>query len=1084
MASTQHLNIFPDYYETEKESREASKVCGKANERYRNFTQKIFHAGDEEQFEKYREPVNGKSCIENISLENNIFSNEDIYIWNKYENLDANCVIDTFRYIFNKFKKGIFVKILNNELRVFLPFSKANFTNEWGDRIKVDHRRYRTVLDFLKHITELSGYKFNPRKINTNTSKWFSNNCLLRYEYPISECETNVSILKNMLEELCRNRKLPDIEFFVNRRDFPIITRDGFEPYNNLWGTKTFPLVSHSFEKYSPIFSMSNSERYADLLFPTWEDWARIQQHEGKWFTHLNKNYTDNFDIPWNDRKPTAIFRGTSTGCGVTIETNKRLKAAYISSVTKPDKNGDRYLDAGISKWNTRIRKLEDNDYLTVIDLKNIPIDIADFVSPRDQAKYKYVVNIEGHVSAFRLSHELSSGSVVLLVDSEWKVWYSNKLVPYKHYVPVKGDLSDIIDQIKWCRDNDNKCRQIAINARKFYDKYLQKNGVFDYLQKCLVDLKNKMGIYFYNIKTPLEVSIDLEYKNLDYNHPQIDKNVTDISMIPYTGRTYGLLKGVEWVIRNIIKSNQSFDELSHNHGEIFHNKHGSVVLKTLAGMAFVVKSTQSKDKIKEHVHETYLSTHCINELSKYVPNFVYNFGLYEDVAGTHVITEFVNGGETLYSYIMSNSFNIRDYFYIIIQLCLALQIAQNKVCFVHHDLSPWNIMLNRLDNPVELSYMIEPQKIYKIKTNIIPVIIDYGKSYCVVKGEHHGFIDMFRFSTAQDISTFLITTLGEILKHKRLPKDQFSDVIYLANFMSDMRRKRFDNSYELKDFLQTERKFENLIKNKGQFERKTPMDLFSHVMNMTRKYKFDVSLTNNYTSNMDRSNSRQVYEYIFSNNINDRLKSYENVFIRLKHCSLPVSRNKFFIYYAFQKISDNLDSVFNEMMAFIYNNNIDDKKYIEMYTKTVEYLNKVFKSQIKKSTDIVVYNSDDISMGHENLYNEETFLVPLRIFNVLHNIKKHEDYSDYKDVIINVLMNKGKYQLSDKDKAHFMNMFKDIIQKSSETMMISHANYKTLKNISKIIYTEDLDNLEIIKGDCEDSRRYRELYKQILDIC
>jgi hypothetical protein len=36
-------------------------------------------------------------------------------------------------------------------------------------------------------------------------------------------------------------------------------------------------------------------------------------------------------NIKWEDKKPIAVFRGSSTGCGVTINTNQRLKA--VSSV-------------------------------------------------------------------------------------------------------------------------------------------------------------------------------------------------------------------------------------------------------------------------------------------------------------------------------------------------------------------------------------------------------------------------------------------------------------------------------------------------------------------------------------------------------------------------------------------------------------------------------------------------------------------------------------------------------------------------------------------------------------------------------
>jgi len=42
-------------------------------------------------------------------------------------------------------------------------------------------------------------------------------------------------------------------------------------------------------------------------------------------------------------------------------------------------------------------------------------------------------------------------------------------LVPWVHYVPVKNDLSDLISNIKWLRENDSKAKEIAKNGRALF---------------------------------------------------------------------------------------------------------------------------------------------------------------------------------------------------------------------------------------------------------------------------------------------------------------------------------------------------------------------------------------------------------------------------------------------------------------------------------------------------------------------------------------------------------------------------------------------------------------------------------------
>ena len=47
----------------------------------------------------------------------------------------------------------------------------------------------------------------------------------------------------------------------------------------------------------------------------------------------------------------------------------------------------------------------------------------------------------------------------------------------------MKADLSDLEDRIRWCRNNDDKCREIGQNAMKFYEKYVSRTALLDYVE-------------------------------------------------------------------------------------------------------------------------------------------------------------------------------------------------------------------------------------------------------------------------------------------------------------------------------------------------------------------------------------------------------------------------------------------------------------------------------------------------------------------------------------------------------------------------------------------------------------------------
>jgi len=124
--TTAKFQINPDYYTSEEKCIQAKRNAVQTNSRYKNFKQTHFTAGDEEQFQEYRNETNGSIYMPTIDLTNNIYSDKKLFdSWEKYNNIPANAVIDTFRYLFHKFKKSIFVKIKDNKLVTFLPFSKS-----------------------------------------------------------------------------------------------------------------------------------------------------------------------------------------------------------------------------------------------------------------------------------------------------------------------------------------------------------------------------------------------------------------------------------------------------------------------------------------------------------------------------------------------------------------------------------------------------------------------------------------------------------------------------------------------------------------------------------------------------------------------------------------------------------------------------------------------------------------------------------------------------------------------------------------------------------------------------------------------
>ena len=1042
----------PDYYSSPEECKENKKLRINSNPRYKNFLQTHFTAGDENQFEENNDRLVNLNGFFSPVPEHNVFKNiEKDISWDKYTNIGPFAVDNTFKYMFNKFKKGVFIKIKDGELKVFLPFSKNNFTNEWSKYIKVEPN-FKNVIDYLQYVNKLSGCYIEDSRINKFVDGWYANNSLFRYEYPINEGDTNIPELRDMFKTLCKERCIPDIEIFINRRDFPVITKKGTEPYDNIYGDNV-PLLSHNYDKYCPILSMVETDDNADIAIPTADDWARISRKEGKYFLDT---YKRSFNMPcvnWEDRKPIAVFRGGSTGCGTTIETNPRLKVAYLSQKSdNKDIDGLPYIDAGITEWNLRPRKTKNNPYLQTIDIKNIGIKLVDSMSPEQQSTYKYLINIDGHVSAYRLSLELESGSCILMVDSKYRLWYKNILKPYIHYVPVKSDLSDLIEKVKWCKNNDEKCKKIASNAKLFADMYLCKKGILDYLEKLLIDVKVLCGNYVYNTVSFQDIQYKLEKRILKNMLVVVEKNIQHIDIVDFKNDIQHF-KSINWIVDTLIKNKK----LHLEEKEIFKNKVSTICEVNLGGLK-IIKKKQDINNIQSITHETFVGK-VLNEYNT-LQNFVYTFNMFTEGNQVSILQQKVEG-ITFLEYI-DKHFNMYTYFNILLQIALTLEIALNNCGFVHNDLTPWNIILKKYKTDIIVEYPISDNQVYKIKTDIVPVIIDYEKSHIIHNNIHHGKNNMFSVSSIQDIISILSTSIYEIVNKKQFNVDETSKIIKLCNFISGTKYKTDIFKHSGKDglgqvrfFFKKSKKYSELVSsNKYELEKLKPLDFVKYMMKNVY-YTSNIQIDNHIQLSYNH-NIRQLFDFYTSTSIEEKIKSFIDVFDRVLLCDFSSVKNNIAKYYTINSIEKEIETTYNSMKNFFIKNNIQDtEQYIQKYKDCILF----FKNSIKKD-----YNKWENIVLPEipcfDSYNEKLFLEPEKVLNLL------KLTSDVKIYNLN-LFTQIKYKNRDYEK--FINTITFEYKNS-----LCHIN--TLRYFSKKIYKSDMEFV------CKNYKNI-DIYKNILNL-
>lgn len=102
------------------------------------------------------------------------------------------------------------------------------------------------------------------------------------------------------------------------------------------------------------------------------------------------------------------------------------------------------------------------------------------YISLLDTFKnYKYMIDMQAYGFSGRLKYLLLSGRLVFLQCRFHKAFYEKNLEPWVHYVPVAGDLSDIVHKIKWAIKNEDECNQIIKNATDFATRIFHPHQIY-----------------------------------------------------------------------------------------------------------------------------------------------------------------------------------------------------------------------------------------------------------------------------------------------------------------------------------------------------------------------------------------------------------------------------------------------------------------------------------------------------------------------------------------------------------------------------------------------------------------------------
>lgn len=86
--------------------------------------------------------------------------------------------------------------------------------------------------------------------------------------------------------------------------------------------------------------------------------------------------------------------------------------------------------------------------------------------------QYKYILSLDGHDWASNIPYILMTESVMISPIPKWHNIFNLDLTPWKHYIPVLDDASDLEEKLTWCRNHQDECKEIIQRANQYISQF------------------------------------------------------------------------------------------------------------------------------------------------------------------------------------------------------------------------------------------------------------------------------------------------------------------------------------------------------------------------------------------------------------------------------------------------------------------------------------------------------------------------------------------------------------------------------------------------------------------------------------
>jgi hypothetical protein len=239
-------------------------------------------------------------------------------------------------------------------------------------------------------------------------------------------------------------------------------------------------LGGYEFRNPSTFWSIQE----ADKIY-NWDDFPELRIYTED-FEENEQNYTFSKQNSYNNLIPDFTFHNWPQ---VNInDYNETINAIDQAGLTNYEVNKVGWIgniNVNINRTFLVNKGNENKDIFDFIDMNwihsgNVLLNATKYLSLPDLVKkYSILIDIEGRGFSARTKFLLWSHRPLIIVDRPHNEYFFEYLKEWEHFIPVRRDLSDLVEKTNWILNNYDKALEIAENAYKFSKKHLTREVVY-----------------------------------------------------------------------------------------------------------------------------------------------------------------------------------------------------------------------------------------------------------------------------------------------------------------------------------------------------------------------------------------------------------------------------------------------------------------------------------------------------------------------------------------------------------------------------------------------------------------------------